>query len=254
MQITIDEETTSKEIPVKRGIRQGDTISPKLFTLSLEDVFKGLKWETRGITIDGVRLNHLRFADDIVLISDDAEDLCTMLEELYEAALTYGLEMNQGKTKVISPENLRISIGNHEIENVTKYIYLGHKIVQGRANQTSEISRRIGLGWAAFGRQGHVLKSREVPINFKRKTFETCIMPVLTYGLETMTLTRAYANKLQVTQRAMERSMLGVSLRDKIKNEEIRRRTRVTDILRRIAELKWHWAGHVARQEPQMNS
>lgn len=42
--------------------------------------------------------------------------------------------------------------------------------------------------------------------------------------------------------------MLGTSLRDRIWNEEIRRRTKVTDIIKRIAELKWGWAGHEARQ------
>ncbi|CAH2243649.1 jg26124 [Pararge aegeria aegeria] len=42
--------------------------------------------------------------------------------------------------------------------------------------------------------------------------------------------------------------MLGVSLRDQIRNEEIRRRTRVTDIAQRVAKLKWKWAGHIARR------
>ncbi|CAH2238966.1 jg19290 [Pararge aegeria aegeria] len=46
----------------------------------------------------------------------------------------------------------------------------------------------------------------------------------------------------------MERSMLGVSLRDQIRNEEIRRRTRVTEIAQRVAKLKWQCAGHIARR------
>ncbi|CAH2226463.1 jg21633 [Pararge aegeria aegeria] len=45
--------------------------------------------------------------------------------------------------------------------------------------------------------------------------------------------------RLRVTQRAMVRAMLGVSLRDRISNVEIRRRTRVTDIAQRVAKLKW---------------
>ena len=40
--------------------------------------------------------------------------------------------------------------------------------------------------------------------------------------------------------------MLGVSLRDRLRNEEIRRRTKVTDIAQRISKLKWQWAGHIA--------
>lgn len=45
----------------------------------------------------------------------------------------------------------------------------------------------------------------------------------------------------------MERSMLGISLRDRIPNTEIRRRTGVQDAVERITILKWNWAGHVAR-------
>ncbi|CAH2229938.1 jg14011 [Pararge aegeria aegeria] len=44
----------------------------------------------------------------------------------------------------------------------------------------------------------------------------------------------------------MERAMLGVSLRDEIRNEEIRRRTRFNDEAQRVAKLKWQWAGHIA--------
>ncbi|CAH2244108.1 jg5119 [Pararge aegeria aegeria] len=32
------------------------------------------------------------------------------------------------------------------------------------------------------------------------------------------------------------------------RNEEIRRRTRVTDIAQRVAKLKWQWAGHIVRR------
>ncbi|CAH2232993.1 jg19868 [Pararge aegeria aegeria] len=53
---------------------------------------------------------------------------------------------------------------------------------------------------------------------------------------------------LRVTQRAMERAMLGVSLPDQIRNEEIRRRTKVTDIAQRVAMLRWQWAEHIARR------
>ena len=42
--------------------------------------------------------------------------------------------------------------------------------------------------------------------------------------------------------------MLEVSLRDRIRNEEIRKGTKLTNIARRIAKLKWQWAGHIARR------
>lgn len=54
---------------------------------------------------------------------------------------------------------------------------------------------------------------------------------------------------IQITQRAIERAMLGIiiRLRDKMRSTEIRRRTKVQDIIERVAELKWRWVGHVGR-------
>ncbi|XP_048522724.1 uncharacterized protein LOC125504564 [Dendroctonus ponderosae] len=52
----------------------------------------------------------------------------------------------------------------------------------------------------------------------------------------------------------MERSMLGISLRDKIRNTEIRRKTKVKDMIEHVAELKWQWAGHVARQNTKVDN
>ncbi|NP_001121193.1 phosphatidylinositol 3-kinase 60 [Bombyx mori] len=72
--------------------------------------------------------------------------------------------------------------------------------------------------------------------------------PMMTYGTETWLLTMGLMRKLKVTQRAMERAMLGVSLGDQIRNEEIRRKTMVTDIAQRIVTLKWQWTGHIARR------
>jgi hypothetical protein len=42
--------------------------------------------------------------------------------------------------------------------------------------------------------------------------------------------------------------MLGVSLRDRIRNQMIRQRTKVSDIAHRISILKWQWAGHISRK------
>jgi len=34
------------------------------------------------------------------------------------------------------------------------------------------------------------IKNREIPINLKRKVFDTCTLPVATYGLEIVTMTK----------------------------------------------------------------
>jgi hypothetical protein len=42
--------------------------------------------------------------------------------------------------------------------------------------------------------------------------------------------------------------MLEVSLWDRIRNQVIQQRTKVTDIAHRISMLKWQWAGYISRR------
>ena len=69
------------QFEIRKSVRQGDTILPKLFTSCLEEIFHGKNWSDKGINIDGKHLHHLKFTDDIVLIStnnkaDDKQHLC----------------------------------------------------------------------------------------------------------------------------------------------------------------------------------
>ena len=41
--------------------------------------------------------------------------------------------------------------------------------------------------------------------------------------------------------------MLGLKLQDKMPCSEIRKRTKIFDIMEYILKQKWRWAGHVAR-------
>jgi hypothetical protein len=75
----------------------------------------------------------------------------------------------------------------------------------------------------------------------------------MTYGAETWILTPRLVHKFKVAQRAMERAMLGDSLRDRIRNQVIRKRTQVTDIAHRISVLKWQRAGHISRRTVGVN-
>ena len=60
----------SEKIPILRGVRQGDPISPKLFTATIQ-VFKNAPLEEKGTNIDGEYLSNLRFADDVTLTTQD---------------------------------------------------------------------------------------------------------------------------------------------------------------------------------------
>ncbi|CAH2266249.1 jg17817 [Pararge aegeria aegeria] len=103
---------------------------------------------------------------------------------------------------------------------VNDKVSLDSVITVGRSNIEKKLNRRIQLEWAAFGKLGGIFSSK-IPQCLKW---------------------------LRITQRAMDRVMLGVYLRDQIRNEEVRRRARATDIAQRVPKLKWKWAGHIARR------
>ena len=245
------ESTTTGAFKILKGVRQGDPISPKLFTAAMEDAFRSLDWESYGINIDGEQLTHLRFADDILLVSHDPLELQKMICELNNASKKAGLNMNIKKTKVMMStklQNKTITVDGRIIERVENYTYLGKNI--SLENETAgEVKRRIQLSWAKFGKLGVIFRDKDIPISLKKQAFNQCIIPVLSYGAETWTTTKKLEKKLRVTERAMERIMVGITKRDKVRNTELREKTKVRDVIHEIKTKKWRWAGHLARRE-----
>jgi hypothetical protein len=243
--------TDSDKFQLHRGARQGDNISPRLFTSCLQDaIISRINWENRGIKIDGEYLSHLIFADDIILIADSHAQLQTMLQDIHDTSKPVGLNMHLGKTKVMSNKFTTptdIIVGGQKIEEVNNYIYLGQQITKDH-DQTQEVKRRIGLGWCAFNKLNSIMCKRNVPMALKRKAFNECILPVLTYGSETWSLNNTQLHKLVITQRKMERIMVGVTLRDRKRASWIREQTKVIDIMDHIRGNKHRWAGHVCRR------
>ena len=198
----------SQPISIKRGVRQGDTISPKLFTAALENIFRGLNWERKGININGSYLNHLRFADDIVIVAKTPQELQEMIQEFNEGSLKVGMKMNMSKTKVMfNPYSIKeqIVVGEQVVQEVEEYNYLGQTITFNK-DMGKEIKRRISLAWAAYGKHKNILES-ELPICLKKKIVEQIIIPIMTYGSETWSLTKIQENKMLVALRSMERKI-----------------------------------------------
>ena len=89
-----------------KGVRQGDTLSPVMFTAAVEEIFKRMNIEA-GININGVRLSNLRFADDIILFAESEEKLKDMLEDLNNEGKRDGMKLNKKKTKIMCNEEAR---------------------------------------------------------------------------------------------------------------------------------------------------
>ena len=174
-----------------------------------------------------------------MLISEKGEELQQMIEELHRESRRVGLSMNMKKTKVMFNDHAQkqqINIMNQTLEEVNEYVYLGQTISTAPGHEV-EIKRRISLGWRAFGKQSDIMKSK-IPLSLKKKVFNQLILPVLTYGSETWSLTKAMERKLVSTQRAMERIMMGIILKDGKKATWIREQTKAEDTIWTIKKKK----------------
>lgn len=76
-----------------------------------------------------------------------------------------------------------------------------------------------------------------------------CILQVLIYGTETLTITRKNEEKHRVALLAMWRRMIGFKLK-RTKYTETIAETKIIVLIERTRGLKWSWIGHVARKPP----
>ena len=198
-----------EKIKIMKGVRQGDTLSPVMFTAAVEEIFKRMNIEA-GININGVRLSNLRFADDIILFAESEEKLKDMLEDLNNKGKRDGMKLNKKKTKIMCNEVVRsrlrtgLMIDGEQLEEVTEYKYLGRLVTSGN-DIRKEIAQRITSGWRRFGEYCHFLKDRKSPICPKRTIMDTVILPAMTYGAEIWALTKHQEKKLAVAHRSTER-------------------------------------------------
>ena len=68
----------------------------------MEKIFRAIDWGKKGININEENLNHLRFADDIIIIDYAIKDIEEMLQKLDNASRKCGLKMNRRKTKIMA--------------------------------------------------------------------------------------------------------------------------------------------------------
>lgn len=247
----IQTERKGPAFQIKKGVRQGDPLSPKLFSAVLEHIFRRLNWDSFGININGDKLNHLRFADDLILLNENQEGLEIMLTQLERESKTVGLTMNLDKTKVMTNHiKSPIFLNSNQIEYVDEYTYLG-QIIAPENQMQKEINVRISKAWKRFWSLKEIMKNPHIPLKDKTKIFNSCILPCLTYGAQTWALTKKQSRALRVCQNKMERSILNIKLRDKIKLTNIRNKTKVTDVTYTVRKLKWKWAGHMIRNRKE---
>ena len=94
---------TTDWFQIGKGVRQGCTLSPCLFSLYAEYIIRNARLEEAqaGIKISGRNINNLRYADDTTLMAESGE-LKSLLTKLKEESKKVGLKLSIQKTKIIA--------------------------------------------------------------------------------------------------------------------------------------------------------
>ena len=94
-----------------------------------------------------------------------------------------------------------------------------------------------------------MFSSKSLSMQVKRRLYEGIAIPTALYGAETWSMGAA-EKRLNVAEMKCLRGMCGVTRMDRIRNEEVRRRTGVTrELLGRVGQYCLRWFGHVDRME-----
>ena len=241
-------------IELKKGVRQGDTISPKLFAAVLESVMRRLNWDSKGIEIDGKNLTHLSFADDIVIISRSIAEAEEMLQELATESASVGLVINEKKTQFLRnmhcpPGDIRL--GSNILEEKQSYLYLG-VLFTNDGSIIEELRRRRRAAWAAFDKIKETVRLVRDPVT-RANIFSVHVLPALCYGCECWPTSHSILEYMGNAYRGLERALVGLSRRKQrdrqLSSHDLRRISLVPDIAVHILKAKHRWAGHVMRRQ-----
>ena len=102
---------TSRPITITNGVRQGDSLSPMLFNLIINEIIANLPREL-GYKMGNNPIQIICYTDDAVLIADSAENLQTLLlifDQIAES-LNMGISLCKTKSLTISKNNIKCEI------------------------------------------------------------------------------------------------------------------------------------------------
>ena len=108
------------------------------------------------------------------------------------------------------------------MEVVDEVCYLGSYISQN-GNCEKDVKVRIGKASAIFGKMKKVL--RHINLQTKLRLYEALILSTLLCGAEVWPLNVTLSKTLEAAHHRWLRGILGITCRDKVTNEEVRRRT-----------------------------
>ena len=174
------------------GVRQGECLSPFLFSMYLNDLVAEINIKgVEGIDTGMLKLFILLYADDIVLFGNSASELQNSIGILEEYCQKWKLTVNRTKTKVLIfrkggrlPNALRFTYYGTEIEIVSRFSYLGIVFTSGGSCKEAQRTLAGQALKAIFALNKYLYKFTYLKPSNVLDLFDKLISPILNYGSE----------------------------------------------------------------------
>lgn len=120
------------------GVRQGGLTSPRLFNIYVNNLLVELSSTHVGCHVDGINVNNLSYADDMVLLSPSICGVRRLLSICEVYAEKHGLKYNPIKSELLvfrgknkNPSYVPpVTLSGSLLRRVTKFKYLGHIVTE----------------------------------------------------------------------------------------------------------------------------
>ena len=134
-----------------------------------------------------------------------------------------------------------IAVNGVEIENVRTMKYLG-AMLEEEGWCEAEVDHRIGAASKVIeALSKEVINRRELNKSIKLRVINATVIPTLLYACETWTLLERHKNKVQTFEMRCLRRVEGVTILDKVRNEDIRSRFGQLAVVSRVEKEKIEW-------------
>lgn len=94
---SVGNDGSSLEIILRRGVKQGDPLSPLLFNLIIETLVEKLDKTTEDIKLNGENVSILAFADDLVIFARNKEQARKQLQIINKYLSALGMSAQAEK-------------------------------------------------------------------------------------------------------------------------------------------------------------
>ena len=194
------------------------------------------------------------YADDLAITEKSEEKLSRVVREWEEAFSEMGMKISSSKTVQMvvsnnpSHRDSTVLINQNRIQKVEKFRYLG-SVINTEGTLKDDTALRIQSAWMSWKKLSGIMHDRKIRRDLKIKLYTTCIRPAMIYGSECWVVNGDCNRRLAVTEMKMLRKICGLTLLDRVQNEEILRMVGLPGIEEVLRSRRLRWFGHIQRRE-----